>query len=169
MKKSSQSGHHPSQPIYKFIFSVALPLFIGFASGYITKNEISGVWFTSLQKPSFNPPNIIFFPVWTTLYILMGISMFLIWITVKTPLRQKALLIFGVQLFLNFWWSILFFSFHSFIVSILVILLLWILIIYIVKLFRPIKPAAAFLQIPYLLWITFATLLNISFYILNKP
>lgn len=168
MENSNPVIHNTAQPIFKFIISLALPLAIGFASSYLTKNEINGEWFTTLQKPSFNPPNGIFFPVWTTLYILMGISMFLIWNTIKTPLRQKALTIFGIQLFLNFWWSIIFFSFHTLILSIVVILFMWVLIFYMIKLFRPIKPVAAYLQIPYLFWITFATLLNISFYLLNR-
>ncbi|CAN5361475.1 TspO/MBR family protein [soil metagenome] len=156
-----------SHRIFKFIISIALPIVIGFTSGYITKSEINGIWFASLQKPGFNPPNGIFFPVWTTLYVLMGISMFLVWNSPKTLLRQKALIIFGVQLILNFSWSILFFLFHSLIGSCIEIFLLWIFIIYMVAIFRQIRPSAAYLQVPYFLWITFASVLNFSIYILN--
>ncbi|MEO8085304.1 MAG: TspO/MBR family protein, partial [Bacteroidota bacterium] len=132
-----------------------------------TKSEINGTWFTTLLKPSFNPPNGIFFPVWTILYVLMGISIYLIWNTFKTPLRQKAFISFGCQLVLNFLWSILFFSCHFILIAIVDILLLWACIIYMITIFRRIHPVAAYLQIPYLLWITFASILNISIYFLN--
>jgi len=154
--------------IPKLIFSLVLPLAIGGVSGYLVRNEMNGEWFTTLMKPSFNPPGYLFGPVWTVLYIFMGISMFLIWNTPKTALRQKALILFGVQLFFNFWWSILFFSFHTIILSVVDILLMWFLIIYMIKLFTRIKPIAAYLQVPYLLWVTFATVLNISIWYLNR-
>jgi len=156
------------QTIIKLIFSLALPLAIGGASGYLVRNESNGEWFNTLVKPSFNPPSYLFGPVWTVLYILMGVSMFLIWNTPKTELRQKALAVFGVQLFFNFWWSILFFSFHRTLLSVVDILLMWFLIIYMITLFKKIKPVAAYLQIPYLFWVTFATLLNISIWYLNR-
>ncbi len=156
------------QKIIKLIFSLALPLAIGGVSGYLVRNESNGEWFNTLVKPSFNPPSYLFGPVWTVLYILMGVSMFLIWNTPKTELRQKALAVFGVQLFFNFWWSILFFSFHTTLLSVVDILLMWFLIIFMITLFKKIKPVAAYLQIPYLFWVTFATLLNISIWYLNR-
>ena len=87
--------------IIKLIISLLLPISIGGLSGYITRNDPGGEWFTTLEKPFFNPPGYLFGPVWTVLYILMGISLFLIWTTPKTALRQKALFIFAVQLFFN--------------------------------------------------------------------
>ena len=153
--------------ILKFIVSISLPLVVGGISGYLTATEING-WFASLNKPSFNPPNYLFGPVWTTLYILMGISMFMIWKTPRTNLRQNALKIFALQLFLNFWWSILFFHFHLLFLSIFDIVAMWIMIYYTIRFFKQIKPVAGNLQIPYLLWVSFATLLNISFWWLNK-
>jgi len=98
----------------------------------------------------------------------MGVSMFLIWNTPKTELREKALAIFGIQLFFNFWWSILFFSFHTVFLSLIDILIMWFLIIYMISLFKKIKPVAAYLQIPYLLWVSFATVLNISIWYINR-
>ena len=157
-----------SQTILKLIFSLILPLVVGGGSGFLVNNQTNGVWFSTLAKPSFNPPAYLFAPVWTMLYILMGVSVFLIWNTTKTALRQRALTVFGVQLFFNFWWSILFFSFHTIFVSVIDILLMWFLIIYIITLFKKIKPVAAYLQIPYLLWVTFATVLNISIWYLNS-
>ncbi len=157
-----------SQTILKLIFSLVLPLTIGGVSGYLVKNQMNGEWFNTLAKPSFNPPSYLFGPVWTALYVLMGVSMFLIWNTPKNELRQKALTVFGVQLFFNFWWSILFFSFHTIFLSVVDILLIWFLIIYMITLFKKIKPVAAYLQIPYLFWVTFATVLNISIWYLNR-
>jgi len=154
--------------IIKLIFSLVLPLLVGGASGYLVRNQMSGGWFNTLAKPAFNPPGYLFGPVWTALYILMGVSMFLIWNSPKTELRKKALIIFAVQLFFNFWWSILFFSLHTILLSVIDIVLMWFLIIFMITLFKKIKPVAAYLQIPYLLWVTFATVLNISIYFLNR-
>lgn len=154
--------------IPKLIISFLLPISIGGLSGYITRNDPGGEWFKTLTKPFFNPPSYLFGPVWTVLYILMGISLYLIWNSPKTPLRQKALIVFAVQLFFNFWWSILFFSFHTLLIALIEILLLWILIVYMIAVFKKIKPIAGYLQIPYLLWVTFATILNISLWYLNK-
>ena len=155
------------EKFFKLLVSLLLPIGLGSIAGIFTSKEIAG-WFASLNKPSFNPPSYLFGPVWTALYILMGVSMFLIWNTPKTELRQKALAIFGIQLFFNFWWSILFFSFHTLFLSVINILVMWFLIIYMISLFKKIKPVAAYLQIPYLLWVTFATVLNISIFYLNK-
>ncbi len=151
----------------KLVVSLVLPIGLGSIAGAFTAKAIPE-WFATLNKPSFNPPSYLFGPVWTVLYILMGVSMFLIWNTPKTELRQKALIVFGVQLFFNFWWSILFFSFHAIFLSVIDILLVWVLIIFMITLFKKIKPVAAYLQIPYLLWVTFATILNISIYYLNR-
>jgi len=152
---------------FKLLVSLILPIGLGSIAGILTSKEIAG-WYTMLIKPSFNPPSYLFGPVWTALYVLMGVSMFLIWNTPKTELRQKALALFGIQLFFNFWWSILFFSFHTIFLSVINILIIWVLIIYMISLFKKIKPIAAYLQIPYLLWVSFATVLNISIWYLNR-
>lgn len=153
--------------LFKLLGSLILPISLGSIAGIITANEISA-WYASLNKPSFNPPGYLFGPVWSALHILMGVSMFLIWNTIKTKLRQKALTVFGIQLFFNFWWSILFFSLHTILLALVDILLLWFLIIYMITLFKKIKPIAAYLQIPYLAWVTFATVLNICIWYLNR-
>ncbi|WP_231385497.1 TspO/MBR family protein [Flavobacterium sp. CG_9.10] len=168
MENSNDYTLKNTNKVAKLIFSLVLPLASGGISAYLVRNEMNGGWFTTLAKPSFNPPGYLFGPVWTSLYILMGVSMFLIWNTPKTELRQKALTVFGIQLFFNFWWSILFFSFHTILISVVDILLMWFLIIYMITLFKKIKPAAAYLQIPYLFWVTFATVLNISIWYLNR-
>jgi benzodiazapine receptor len=152
--------------IILFIVSILIPLAIGSISGLITRNEMEqGGWFDSLLKPSFNPPNTVFAPVWITLYTLMGISLYLIWNGAE---GKKGLIIFGVQLFFNFWWSILFFHFHLLLASVIDIILLWVCIIWMILAFKEIKPVAGYLQLPYLVWVSFAGVLNISIWMLNS-
>lgn len=149
-----------------FLICLFLPLVIGGISGYITSSEID-TWFSTLEKPFFNPPNTVFGPVWTVLYILMGISSFLIWKSPASKLRKKALIVYGIQLFLNFWWSIIFFTFHSLLFAVIEIVTLWILIVYMITLFGKINKASAFLNIPYVLWVSFASVLTLSIWWLN--
>ncbi|MBA3679856.1 MAG: tryptophan-rich sensory protein [Bacteroidetes bacterium] len=165
----SHSGNKNAglKSILAFIVCILIPLTVGGISAYITSREINGGWFNSLEKPAFQPPDKLFAPVWTTLYILMGISLYLVWKSPKSDLRKSALWLFGIQLFLNFWWSILFFSFHLLFLSIIDISVMWILIFYMILLFRKTKPSAGYLNIPYLLWISFATVLNIFIWIFN--
>jgi tryptophan-rich sensory protein len=166
-KNHSDNKSFKIKTIIAFVICLLIPLAIGGLSGYITSNEINGWWFNSLEKPAFQPPDNIFGPVWTTLYILMGISLNLVWRSPLTKLRTTALWVFGIQLFLNFWWSILFFSFHYLFLSIVDISIMWVLILYMIILFRKAKPSAGYINIPYLLWVSFATVLNISIWVLN--
>ncbi len=152
--------------ISAFVICMAIPLGIGFLAGYLTQDETE-TWFQTIEKPSFNPPNEIFAPVWTLLYALMGISLFLVWNSRDSWLRKKAILIFFVQLFFNFWWSLIFFSFHLLFASVVDILILWLLILYMIQCFRDVKPLAGWLNLPYLLWVSFATVLSISIWKLN--
>lgn len=149
------------------ILCLAIPLAAGGLSGYLT---IAGLrdWYTTLSKPSFNPPNFIFGPVWTTLYLLMGISIYSVWEDKLNRDRTKAISIFAIQLFLNFWWSIIFFQFHSPFWALVEIIFLWLSILYMIVVFRSIRPLAAYLQIPYLLWVSFASLLTASIWWLNR-
>lgn len=156
-----------SKIITGFIICLLIPLVIGGISGYITSSEIN-TWFSALRKPSFNPPNTVFGPVWTVLYLLMGISSFLVWKGPETRLRNKALAVYGAQLFLNFWWSIIFFSFHSLLFAVIEIIALWALITYMIVLFGKVSKTAAYLNLPYILWVSFATLLTVAFWWLNS-
>ncbi len=149
------------------VLCILITLAIGAISGYITFDKTNGWWFDALKKPSLQPPDKVFGSVWFTLYLLMGISLYLVWKSPKTNLRTSALWIFGIQLFLNFCWSILFFSFHLLFISIIDIALIWVLILYMIFLFRITKASAGYLNIPYLFWLSFATVLNISIWILN--
>lgn len=148
------------------ITCLATPIFIGGVSGYLTSGEIPG-WYFNLQKPSFNPPNYLFGPVWTLLYLLIGISLYMIWSSPQSKERKSALQIFVIQLFLNFCWSLLFFSFHLLFVSAVEILILWLSILQMLRIFRKVNLVAFYINIPYLLWVSFATLLNISIWYLN--
>jgi benzodiazapine receptor len=153
--------------IIKLIASLLLPLGIGGIAGIFTTDAIPG-WYASLNQPSFNPPNWIFGPVWTTLYTILGISLFMIWKMDAGRERNQAVLIFMVQLLLNFCWSFFFFYFKMIGVALVDILLLWITIIFMLVWFYKIKPLAAYINIPYLLWVTFATALNMAYFFLNR-
>lgn len=150
----------------KILVSIILPLSVGAIAGIATAQSIPE-WYVTLNKPSFNPPNWIFGPVWTTLYILMGISLFLVWKQDPGKERNRAILIFSLQLLLNFAWSFIFFYFRMIDFALIEIILLWITIVVMLVLFYKIKPIASYINIPYLLWVTFATVLNTSYYFLN--
>lgn len=150
----------------KLIVAIAVPLSIGAFAGMFTSEAIPG-WYASLNRPSFNPPNWIFGPVWTLLYLLMGVSLYLIWKQEKSRERNLAMLIFIVQLVLNFAWSFIFFYFNYIGLALVEISLLWLSIVAMLVLFYKIKPLAAYLNIPYLMWVSFATALNLGYFLLN--
>lgn len=153
--------------VIKLLVSIVLPLSLGAIAGMFTSQSVSG-WYETLNRPSFNPPNWIFGPVWTTLYILMGISLYLIWKQDVSKERNRAILVFLVQLILNFCWSFIFFYFNLIGIALLEIILLWINILIMLVLFYRIRPLAAYINIPYFIWVTFATILNASYYFLNR-
>lgn len=149
------------------ILAVGLPLLIGAIGSFFTTSEIS-TWYATLNKPSFNPPSFIFAPVWTTLYILMGIALFLV-ISNKGQERRKrtAFMVFGAQILLNLLWSIIFFRLHQPLFAFLEIVVLWAAILYTIIIFYKISKPAAYLLIPYILWVSFASLLNLYVVLLN--
>jgi len=151
----------------KLLASLLLPPGVGAIAGLFTAIAIPG-WYATLNQPSFNPPNWIFGPVWTTLYIVMGISLFLIWKLPASKQRNQAILLFMVQLALNFCWSFFFFYFKMIGVALIDILALWIMIVIMLTRFYKLKPLAAYINIPYLLWVTFATVLNVAYFFLNN-
>jgi len=152
--------------IIKFVVSIGLPLGVGAIAGMFTAQAVPE-WYSTLNRPSFNPPNWVFGPVWTTLYILMGISLFLIWKQVQSKERNRAIVLFFVQLLFNFVWSFFFFYFKMIGFALVDIILLWTSIVMMIILFYKIKPLAAYINIPYLLWVSFATVLNASYFFLN--
>ncbi|RAJ13666.1 TspO/MBR family protein [Arenibacter echinorum] len=147
--------------------SVTVCLTIGFLSSFATQSSVND-WYLELNKPSFNPPNWIFAPVWTVLYIMMGVAAGIVWakgfyhIWVKTALYH-----FGIQLLFNALWSIIFFGFKNPFAALLVILALLVLLIFTIKWFKVVSNTAALLLIPYLLWVCFATALNYKIWELN--
>lgn len=151
--------------IAKFISCILLTLATGGISGFATASEIKG-WYLSLNKPSFNPPNYLFGPVWTLLYFLMGISLFIIIIT-KNNNKKQAIAAFAVQLILNFFWSIIFFRWHQIGAALAEIAMLWLSIIAMIITFYKINRIAGLLQIPYLMWVSFASALNAAIFMLN--
>jgi benzodiazapine receptor len=150
----------------KLIASLLLPLGIGGIAGIFTTEAIPG-WYATLNQPSFNPPNWIFGPVWTSLYLILGISLFLIWKLPASKQRNQTILIFMAQLLLNFCWSFFFFYFKLIGVALIDIVALWIMIIVMLVSFYKLKPITAYINIPYLLWVTFATALNGAYFFLN--
>ncbi len=152
----------------KLIISILICNSAGFIGSISTASAIS-TWYNSLEKPSFNPPNWVFGPVWTTLYTLMGISAYLVWRQgIHNPQVKTALIIFGVQLFLNAIWSPIFFGLRALFFALVVIIILWIAIFLTILAFYKISTIAAVLLIPYILWISLATILNYSIWVLNS-
>jgi tryptophan-rich sensory protein len=140
---------------------------IGISSSLFSAAAIK-TWYLTLNKPSWNPPNGVFAPVWTLLYVLMGISLWLIWKS-DAPIAQqkKAIYFFAVQLFINFWWSIVFFKFQSPIFGLVVILWMVLAILITIFQFAPISRLASWLLVPYISWVCFATILNYAIWSLN--
>ncbi|PJE69303.1 TspO protein [Candidatus Shapirobacteria bacterium CG10_big_fil_rev_8_21_14_0_10_38_14] len=152
---------------WKLIISVLVCLSAGFIGSFFTTPSIP-TWYATLNKPSFNPPNWLFGPVWTTLFILMGIAAFLIWRKgLKKKVVKNALIIFLLQLIFNTLWSFLFFKFHSPFWTLIDIVVLWVLILLVLIKFWKINKVAGILLIPYLLWVSFASFLNYTIYQLN--
>lgn len=142
-------------------------LVIGAGSGFLTVDSIS-TWYVDINKPSFNPPNWVFGPVWTTLYKLMGVSAGIIWNQgFSNPQVKKALVVFSVHIVLNGLWSILFFGLKNPELAFVEILILLASMVYYTRLFYQIKPFTAWMQIPYLMWVSFASVLNGSIAWLN--
>ena len=152
--------------IIKLVLSIALPLVIGAVAGIFTTREIPA-WYATLNRPGISPPNWVFGPVWTILYVLMGFSFYLIWIEPAGYLRTLAIAIYLLQLLLNFSWSFLFFYFKRIGFSLIEIIFLWLSILIMLFFFYRVKPAAAYLNIPYFLWVSFASVLNAAFFSLN--
>lgn len=152
--------------LLKLILCILIPLVIGAISGIATTSKI-GTWYKMLNKPFFNPPNYIFGPVWSLLYILMGVSFYLILQSTNNEKRSLAISIFVFQLILNFLWSFLFFKYQLLGAAFIEILLLWGSIVYMIIVFYRINKTAGIIQIPYLLWVSFASILSGSILWLN--
>jgi translocator protein len=155
------------KPILKLIIAIAIPLLVGGVSGFFTTESVNG-WFTTINKPSFNPPNWIFAPVWTTLYVLMGIAFYLVWkSTGDESVKRTAIIFYSIQLVLNFLWSFIFFKMHQPGWAMVDIVLMWIMILLTILWFGKISSTAAWLLVPYICWVSFASILNYAIWRLN--
>ncbi len=151
----------------KLVISILIPLLVGAISGLFTASGVKG-WYVSAVKPAFNPPNWIFGPVWTILYIMMGIALYLVWkVAADKQLKKTAIILFAVQLALNFCWSFIFFKMQEPGWAFAEILLLWLMILLTIIWFGKISSTAAWLLVPYICWVSFASVLNFSIWQLN--
>lgn len=144
-------------------------LAIGYLSGMVTRESIT-TWYPTLIKPIFNPPNWIFAPVWTVLYIMMGVAGGMVWNRIETDEAnvKRGFMFFIIQLGLNALWSYLFFGLHNPLLALIEIVLLWLMIFETYNQFKKIDKTAALLLLPYLGWVSFATALNAGIWWLNR-
>jgi len=152
--------------ILKLGISIVLCQLVGFLGSLFTTPAIP-TWYKTLRKPFFTPPNWIFSPVWISLFILMGISLFMVWRRQDHPRFKTALIFFFVQLILNVFWSAAFFGLRSPLLGLIDIVLLWVAILLTIKHCLRVQRMAGLLLLPYILWVSFAVALNFSLWILN--
>ena len=156
-----------NRKLLKIIISVVICLLAG-AIGAATTQTSVNTWYLTVNKPSFNPPNWVFSPVWTILFILMGIAAGLVW---NRGFYHKwvkiALYHFGFQLLLNISWSLVFFGLNEILGALIVIIALFVLLLFTFKWFKVVNTTAAYLLIPYILWVGFASVLNFCIWQLN--
>ena len=151
----------------RLVVSVVLCQAAGIIGSLFTTPAINS-WYAGLRRPAFAPPNWVFAPVWTTLYLLMGISLFIVWDSgVEKHAVKRAIAIFGVQLLLNALWSYLFFGLRSPLMGLIEILVMWVMIFLTMLMFFKISKKAALLLVPYLIWVSLASYLNYSILVLN--
>jgi tryptophan-rich sensory protein len=156
-----------SKDILKLVMSIVLCQLAGVLGSLFTSPAIP-TWYKTLNKPFFTPPDWIFGPVWISLFILMGISLFMIWRRQDHPRFKLTLVFFLIQLILNILWSVAFFGLRSPLLGLVDIVLLWVAILLMIQHFSKVSGMAGFLLLPYLLWVGFAALLNFYLWILNR-
>lgn len=151
----------------KFITSLLICAFASFV-GYLLTNESVQTWYPTLNKPILNPPSWVFGPVWTLLYIMIGLALYLVRVTPNSYNKKTAITFFFIQLALNILWSFSFFMLQSPMLGLINIFILWVCIIITVYSFFAISNIAGWLLVPYLLWVTFASYLNLSIWLNNQ-
>lgn len=150
----------------ELMISIAISLGVGALAGFLTRNSVA--IYSELEKPPLSPPQWVFPVVWTLLYILMGISAYLIYQSdADTKEKKDALRVYGIQLLLNFVWSLVFFNMQAYLLAFIILILLWFAIYIMIERFSAIHMTAGKLQIPYLLWVMFAGYLNLAIICLN--
>lgn len=150
----------------RFLISIAIPLIVGGLSAFITSGNMD--IYSQIVRPPLSPPSWLFPVAWSILYLLMGISLYLVWNSDADGNQKRiAFIIFGIQLFLNFIWSPIFFGGRQFLLAFIVLILMWIFTLGMIVSFYRISKPAGLLQIPYILWLSFAGYLNFAIYLLN--
>ena len=154
--------------IKPYVIGIAIPLIVGGLSAWLIRDGMTQ--YNNMAKPALSPPSWLFPIVWTILFILMGIGSAIVWQNREQDPEAAgaALRIYGAQLVVNFFWSIIFFNMQAYLFAFIWLVLLWLMIIIMIIEFRKISPAAAWLQLPYLLWVTFAGYLTFAVWLLNR-
>lgn len=153
----------------KLIISIVIPVAVGATAGFFTATGVDS-WYQTINKPSWNPPSWIFAPVWTTLYVMMGIALYLVWKSDSSDnLKKTAISLFAVQLILNFFWSFIFFNQQQPGWALVEIIAMWVFILLTIFAFAQVSKPAAWLLVPYISWVSFATILNYTIWELNAP
>lgn len=147
-----------------FIINLIIPLLVGGLSAWLTRQQMET--YMHLNKPLLSPPGWLFPIVWTFLYILMGISSYMIYIS-QDDRRENALIIYTFQLFINFCWPLFFFNLHNYFIALMILLVLIVTVIYMMILFKQINKTSFYLNIPYIVWLFFALYLNFMIFINN--
>ena len=149
-----------------FFLNLAVPLAVGALAGILTRRSMAA--YAAMQKPPASPPGLVFPIVWTVLFLLMGVSSYLIRQLPDSDERRTALALYAVSLAVNFLWPIVFFTMKAYLFALIVLLVLWGLVLAMIFAMHRVRPAAAWLQIPYLLWLSFAEYLNLGAALLNR-
>lgn len=152
----------------KLVISIGIPVAVGAIAGLFTNTEIN-TWYQDIDKPTWQPPGWVFGPVWTLLYVLMGVAFYLVWKS-NAPAKAKrmAITLWVIQLVFNFFWSFIFFRQHQIDWALAEILVLWFFILLTIIYFSRISKLAAWLMVPYISWVSFASLLTYAIYQLNS-
>ena len=154
--------------LFKKFFSLLIFVVLAFSAsawgGFITSMH-KEPWYSTITKATFNPPDWVFTPVWITLYLLMSVAIWLIWINPKRS--EKAIYIYFIHLFVNANWSVAFFGLHLILVSLIIIAVIIFLVAWLIKLYYPINKLSSYLMIPYLMWLSYAFVLNFYIFTLN--
>ena len=148
----------------ELIISLLIPLAVGGLSAFLTRNSMDV--YSNINQPPLAPPSILFPIVWTILFALMGVSSYLVYMS-NSKNKREALALYGVQLIVNFIWPLIFFNMQAYFAAFLWLILLWVLVAIMIWQFYKAKPLAAYLQIPYIIWLTFAAYLNLAIFLMN--
>ena len=150
-----------------YVFWVVLAEGVGALSGFLTRDGIKA-YTQSVSQPPLAPPPWVFPIVWGILFALMGIGAARVYLSAPGPDRRRGLVLFGAQLLVNFLWSLIFFNLQAFALAFVWLLLLWVLVLLMLLTFRRVDPVAGWLQLPYLLWVSFAGYLTLGVWLLNR-